>query len=208
MSCCSILGFWVRTLIAIRHRNHLAKDFFLAIEVDFEKNKLVGSRKRRWDDWDYACVCVCVCVVVADMCWIWREWDILCLIHPMTICAWLFFQTLSLISVCCSSLLEPEFECRIEPCSLLRERDSPNFLSTSFHRCCGIWSDPTSLWVFILWCTETSRVMVFVTSLFALVVLPRFARTSRRETAGFEEGGHSRCCTLRRGPGLSLLACG
>jgi hypothetical protein len=47
MSCCSILGFWVRTLIAIRHRNHLAKDFFLAIEVDFEKNKLVGSRKRR-----------------------------------------------------------------------------------------------------------------------------------------------------------------
>jgi hypothetical protein len=36
----------------------------------------------------------------------------------------------------------------------------------------------------------------------------RFARTSRRETAGFEEGGHSRCCTLRRGPGLSLLACG
>jgi hypothetical protein len=36
----------------------------------------------------------------------------------------------------------------------------------------------------------------------------RFARTSRRETAGFEEGGHSRCCALRRGPGLSLLACG
>ncbi len=39
-------------------------------------------------------------------------------------------------------LLEPEFECIIEPCSLLRERererDSPNFVSTSFHRYCGI----------------------------------------------------------------------
>jgi hypothetical protein len=34
-------------MIAFRHRNHLAIDFFLAIEVDFEMYFLVGSRKRR-----------------------------------------------------------------------------------------------------------------------------------------------------------------
>ncbi len=115
---------------------------------------LVGSRNRRWNDWDYVCVCVCCCRCcryVLDMARVRH-------IVPDP-----FDDNLRLVIF--SDLLYVERERK-------KERHSPNFANTSFHRYCGIWSDPRSLWVFILWCTETARVMVFVTSLFASVVLP------------------------------------
>jgi hypothetical protein len=122
-------------MIAIRYRNHLAKDFFLAIEVDFEKKNWWGvGRRGEMIGIMRVRVCVCCCRYVLDMA---RVRHIVPDPSDDNLRLVIFSDLVTDICMLLL-LLEPEFECRIKPCSLLRERDSPNFLSTSFHRCCGI----------------------------------------------------------------------
>jgi hypothetical protein len=107
---------------AIRLRNHLAKDFFLAIEVDFEMYFLVGvGRGGEMIGIMSVCVCVCCCCCryVLDMP---RVRHIVPDPSDGNLRLVIFSDLVTDIRMLLL-LLEPGFECRIEPFSLLRERE-------------------------------------------------------------------------------------